>query len=139
VDQYGESHRTPVNRALHFAGIPVLVVASLGLVSKLSLSDEGVPALRPNAAWPLLLAACLWNLRWDWKMGLLSTAVYVGGYALGSTLSAGALWSLFGAGVVAHVIGHYGFEGKPPALFSHPVAVLEATPWLLSLWTGLYR
>jgi len=129
-----------VNRALHFLGIPVLLVASLGLFSKLSLADaEGVPALQPNAGWLVLLVACVWNLRWDWKMGLLTTAVYAGGYALGSTLSAGVLWALFGVGVLAHVIGHYGFEGKPPALLSHPVAVLEATPWLLSLWAGLYR
>ena len=46
------------------------------------MASCSVPALRPNAGWLVLLVACLWNLRWDWKMGLLTTAVYAGGYAL---------------------------------------------------------
>jgi uncharacterized membrane protein YGL010W len=140
VGQYNESHRTPVNRALHFVGIPLFVVATMGLFSKLSLSDgEGPATWQPNAGWIALFVASAVTLWWDWKTGLLATAVYVAGYALGSTLSAGVLWTLFGAGLVAHTVGHFGFEGKPPALFSHPLAVLEATPWLLSLWGGLYR
>ena len=27
---------------------------------------------------------------------------------------------------------------KPPAFFSHPVALLEAPAWLVSVWLGLY-
>jgi uncharacterized membrane protein YGL010W len=140
VSQYNESHRTPVNRALHFIGIPLFVVATLGLFSKLTWSDsEGPAALRPNVGWIALLTACAVSLWWDWRTGLLATVVYAAGYALGSTLSAGLLWTLFGVGVIVHVVGHFGFEHKPPAVFSHPVAMLEATPWLLCLWAGLYR
>jgi hypothetical protein len=72
-------------------------------------------------------------------MGLLTIAVFAGCYVLGSGLSAGLLAGLFSAGVAAHVLGHYGFEGKPPALLSDPVAGLEAPVWLLATWLGLYR
>src|SRR5438045_4147781 len=87
VSQYNESHRTPVNRALHFIGIPLFVVATLGLFSKLTWSDsEGPATLQPNAGWIALLMACAVSLWWDWRTGLLATVVYAAGYALGSTL-----------------------------------------------------
>ncbi|MCI0458242.1 MAG: DUF962 domain-containing protein [Gemmataceae bacterium] len=140
VDHYAASHRMPVNKVLHFLGIPLLLVASLGLLSKASLAVDGaVPALRPNAAWIVLFGAGLWYVRSDWKMGLLTFAAVTACYALGSGLPAGLLWLFLGIGVVAHAVGHYGFEGKPPAVFSNPVAVLEAPVWLLATWARLYR
>src|SRR5437763_1666548 len=103
VSQYNESHRTSVNRALHFIGIPLFVVATMGLFSKLTWSDgEGPAALQPNAGWIALVTAGAMSLWWDWRMGLLATVVYAAGYALGSTLSVGVLWTLFGVGIVAH-------------------------------------
>ena len=140
VSQYNESHRTSVNRALHFIGIPLFVVATMGLFSKLTWSDgEGPAALQPNAGWIALVTAGAMSVWWDWRTGLLATVVYAGGYMLGSTLSVGVLWTLFGIAIVAHTVGHFGFEHKPPALFSNPLAVLEATPWLVALSAGLYR
>ena len=140
VEHYARSHRTPVNKALHFAGIPLLAVGSLGLLSKLGLeSGVGVAALEPNAAWAVLLGAGVWYVLLDWRTGLLALTGLAGCYAAGTLLTAGALACVFGAGLAAHVIGHYGFEGKPPALFSNPVAVFEAPLWLLATWTGSYR
>jgi uncharacterized membrane protein YGL010W len=138
VDHYAESHRNPVNKGLHFLGIPLLLVSTLGLLSKASLSaGVGVLALEPNAAWIALLGACFWYLRLASVMGLPTFVAVAGCYVLGSALPAGVLICLFGVGISAHAIGHYGFEGKPPVLFSRPAAVLEAPAWLLSAWAGL--
>jgi uncharacterized membrane protein YGL010W len=140
VEDYAHSHRTPVNKALHFLGIPLLTVASLGLLSRLALpTGAEVAALEPNAAWAVLLGAGAWYVLLDWRTGLLTLTALAGCYAAGTFLTAGVLAGLFGAGVVAHVVGHYGFEGKPPALLSNPAAVLEAPLWLLATWTGSYR
>jgi uncharacterized membrane protein YGL010W len=140
VDHYAYSHQTWPNKLLHFVGIPLLMVASLGLLAKASLPGwGGVPALQPNAAWVVLLGAGLWYVWLDWRIGILVIALFCGCYVAGSALSAGPLAALFAAGVVAHVLGHYGFEGKPPALLSNPVAVLEAPAWLVLTWAGLYR
>lgn len=137
VEHYGAAHRARVNQILHFVGIPVLLISSLGLLSKASLPlDWTVPALRPNAAWVVLLGAGGWYLWQDWKVGALLTAAFAGCYVLGSGLTAGLLTALFGAGVAAHAVGHYAFEGKAPAVFSSPVALLEAPAWLLSTWAG---
>jgi uncharacterized membrane protein YGL010W len=141
MDHYAESHQTPVNKALHFVGIPLLTVSLLGLLAKVHLPAawEEEEEFRPDLAWLALAGSGLWYLWQDWKAGLVVTAALVGCYAAGRALTAVPLTALFGAGVVAHVIGHYGFEGKPPALLSKPIAVLEAPAWLLATWAGLRR
>lgn len=121
-------------------GHSLFLVASLGFLSKASLPVGGeVSALQPNAAWAVLLGAGLWYLCLDWKVGLGTCTAFLAGYVVGSRQPVDLLGALFGAGVVAHTVGHYGFEGKPPTLFSKPVSVLEAPAWLLATWAGLYR
>jgi uncharacterized membrane protein YGL010W len=140
VDRYGQSHRTRPNQILHFIGIPILLVSSLGLLAKVPFPTSGEGAvLQPDAAWVVLLVAGLWYFWVDWRIAPLVTALFVGGYLLGGALTLGPLAALFAAGVVAHVVGHFVFEGKPPALLTRPVAILEAPVWLLAVWIGLYR
>src|SRR5437762_13775797 len=108
VERYAQAHQTGPNKILHFVGIPVLMVASLGGLSKAALPGwGGAPALQPNAAWVVLLAAGVWYLWLDWRVGILTTGLFCGCYMLGSGLSPGLLVALFGAGVAAHVLGHY--------------------------------
>ena len=138
LEHYDESHRKWGNKLLHFVGIPLLLVSSLGLLSKLSLpTGSEMPALRPNAGWIVLIGAGLWYIWLDWRIGSLTIALWAICYVLGSALPAGQLAILFGIGAVAHVLGHYAIEGKPPAVFSRPVAVLEAPAWLVAICAGL--
>lgn len=58
--------------------------------------------------------------------------LFGGAYLAGALLSTLVLAALFGAGTVAHLIGHFGFEGKPPVFFTRPISVFEAPAWLLS-------
>src|SRR6266446_5537582 len=56
LEHYDESHRKWGNKLLHFVGIPLLLVSSLGLLSKLSLhTGSEMPALRPSAGWIALI------------------------------------------------------------------------------------
>ncbi len=128
VDRYGASHRHPVNRALHAAGIPFLLTSALGLLSHVPLTGT---RRRPDAAALALAGASLWYLRRDARLGLLTAGGWAACYALGRRLSPGLLTALFGTGIAAHLVGHFGFEGKPPAVLSDPAAVLEAPAWLL--------
>jgi uncharacterized membrane protein YGL010W len=139
MDHYAESHHTPVNKALHYFGIPVLTVSVLGLLAEVPLPFdwEGEAWSRPDLAWLALAGLCLWYLWQDWKVGLLVVVFLLGCYAVGRALPVAVLGVLAGAGVLAHVVGHYGFEHKPPALLTRPVAVLEAPAWLLATWFGL--
>lgn len=137
VEHYAASHRTAVNKALHFIGIPLLLISSYGLLAKLAMPvTDGNPALQPNLAWAALLVAAYWYLRADGIVGILTLGVVTACYALGSNLGAVALAAMFGAGALLHMVGHYGFEGKPPAFFERPMAVLEAPAWLIACWGG---
>src|SRR5262245_32869705 len=110
VESYAQSHRTRINKLLHFLGIPLIAIALLGLLSKLSVNAEEVmPALRPNAAWVAMLGVGLWYVWLDWKMAILPIMLLVGCYVIGSLLSAGLLAVLLGTGAVAHLVGHFGF------------------------------
>jgi len=137
VDRYGNVHRTPVNRALHYIGIPFLGIAALGLLCQLSIPiGTGIAALEPNAAWLALLFAAGWYLWLGGVVGLLPLAIVIVCYVIGSLLSTVVLVVLFAAGAVAHLIGHYGFEAKPPAFFSNPLSVLAAPAWLVAILAG---
>lgn len=141
VERYGQSHRAAGNRLFHFLGIPLLLVGSLGLLSKLGI-PVNVPGLRPDLGWAALLVAISWSLRMGGLDGVLSAGLYVAGYLLGSTLSIPILGCMTAAGVIAHLVGHFGIEHRPPALLSRPVAILEALPWLLTIaipWLGMQR
>lgn len=137
VDAYGASHRTPVNRALHVAGIPLLGVATLGLLCQLAVPvGVGVTALEPNAGQLALLAALGWYLWVGRRQGVLAFLFIFSCYLAGSLMSVRVLVGMWAAGAVTHVVGHFGFEGNPPATFRDPRSVLVAPVWLLGLLTG---
>jgi uncharacterized membrane protein YGL010W len=137
VTEYGASHRSPVNRALHVAGIPLLGVATLGLLCQLAVPvGAGVAAVEPNAGQLALLGALGWYL-WVGRLSGVWPVLFVAGcYLAGSVLSAWVLVGMWAAGAMAHLIGHFGFEGKSPATFHDPRSVLVAPVWLLGLLSG---
>lgn len=137
VADYGASHRSPVNRILHVVGIPLLGIATLGLLCQLAVPvGAGISALEPNAGQLSLLVALGWYLYYGRLRTLSAFFFVVLCYAVGSVLSVWVLVGLWLAGAVLHFIGHFGFEGKPPASFRDPRSVLEAPIWLLALLTG---
>jgi uncharacterized membrane protein YGL010W len=138
IERYAASHRKPVNRALHDFGIPLLMVSTLGLLAKLS-RGQGPAPLRPNLAWPVLLGGSLWYLSQDRKVGLLTSAALVAAYAAGCALPTRTLCTLSAVGSLAHTVGHYGFEHRPPVFLSRPVALLEGPAWLVAVATGRFH
>lgn len=137
VAEYGASHRHPVNRALHALGIPLLGVGTLGLLSALAVpAGVGVDALEPNAGLAALALATGWYLWHDRRLGVLGLAVVVGCYAVGSVLSGWLLAGLWVAGALVHLVGHVGYEGKPPSTLSKPQSVFAAPVWLLCWLAG---
>ncbi len=136
IEAYNQSHRNRVNRALHSLGIPAAAIAVFGLLSKLRVYDWEIAGVRPDAGWVAVLIAGLWYLWCDWKTGLLPMVGLVACYLAGQTLEPWILISMLGVAALLHVVGHFGFEGKPPALLSRPIALLEAPAWLIALFAG---
>jgi uncharacterized membrane protein YGL010W len=137
VEKYDESHRTRVNRLLHYVGIPLAAFSALGLLSKAAVPMEGVPTwLQPNLGMAVLLCAGAWYTYWRPLVGILMLAIGAAGYVVSTMLSVWILVGMGAAAIVCHSIGHYGFEGKPPQLLRRPVSVIEAPVWLLAMLFG---
>ncbi len=136
VEAYGLVHTHPVNKALHYVGIPSAAVAVLGLLARIRLPNLHFFWIHPDGSWFVLLVAGAWYLYSDWRGGSLPWAALLACYLTGRQLESWMLWGLLGAAAILHVIGHYGFEGKPPALLSRPISVLEAPAWLIAICSG---
>jgi uncharacterized membrane protein YGL010W len=135
LDEYTQSHRDPVNKALHWICVPLIVFAVLGAFAAL-------PAPGPLAAgggWTtvvVLLALAYW-MRLSWRLGLGMLPV-LGAFALGLRALAASgppLWqSCLGIFVVAWIgqfIGH-AVEGRRPSFFKDLQFLLIGPLWLLA-------
>jgi uncharacterized membrane protein YGL010W len=140
LNWYSRSHRKLGNIALHTIGIPCLVVAVLALVGKVGMAvgNDGLIAA-PYPAWGLAAVAGAWYAWLDWRVAALTSLGSVGCLALASFVSLPVAGVLVAVGIVVHMIGHFGFEGKAPSTLSDPMSILDAPIWLVSVLTGMYR
>lgn len=137
LEEYGDSHRDPVNKALHWVCVPLIVLTVLGLLSL-------VPLPFVTAQWPWLnlgvLAAAfalLYYLRLSPPLALgvlpLLWLAFAGIDALAS-LPWPLWWSCVAIFVVAWIgqfIGH-AVEGRRPSFFKDLQFLLIGPLWLLA-------
>ena len=137
LDEYGDSHRHPTNKALHWICVPPIVLTVLGLLTL-------VPLPLVTARWPALnlgvLAAALaviyyFRLSPALALGLLPLLVL----AFVAIAALAALpWPLWLSCVVIFVIAWIGqfighaIEGKRPSFFKDLQFLLIGPLWLLA-------
>jgi len=131
--QYGQSHQNPVNKAIHWVCIPLIVLSLLGLLLAIPLR-LGSPWINPATL--LLALALVWY-------ATLSVRLAVGMLVVGSALLAAAaglqalpvpLWAsslaIFVGAWVGQFVGHK-IEGKKPSFFEDLQFLLVGPLWLL--------
>jgi uncharacterized membrane protein YGL010W len=137
LEEYGDSHRNPVNKALHWVCVPLIVLTVLGLLSL-------VPLPFVTAQWPWLnlgvlaaTLAVLYYLRLSPPLALgvlpLLWLAFAGIDALAS-LPWPLWWSCIAIFVVAWIgqfIGH-AVEGRRPSFFKDLQFLLIGPLWLLA-------
>ena len=116
--QYAAYHRNRKNVATHIVGIPMIVV---GIISLLSRPVLPLDYLLITPASLVVLAAVIFYIRLDIKLGLLMTVLLWLCLAVGRDIAllSTSLWlswsiGLFVVGWIFQFIGHY-FEGRKPA------------------------
>lgn len=140
VETYSLSHGNSVNKLFHYLGIPLLTTAAFGIAAHLPMNRQHWPDWLPaNLATVLFAGWALWYVIMDWQVGLPTAFLLANCYVLGCVLTWPWLVGLIGVGVVSHIIGHYGFEGRPPSLLTNPRAVIEAPAWLACVWMGWFE
>ena len=137
LEDYGDSHRHPVNKALHWVCVPLIVLTVLGLLSL-------VPLPWVSARWPGLNAgslaaalAVLYSLRLSPPLALgvlpLLLLAFVGIDAL-----AALPWPLWASCIVIFVVAWIGqfighaVEGRRPSFFKDLQFLLIGPLWLLA-------
>jgi uncharacterized membrane protein YGL010W len=140
LDEYGESHRHPLNERLHFICVPAIVLAVIGLLSSLPVPRwVDLPWLN----WATLITA-LALLYYVSLSRALATGVLVC-FALMFLIIHGFRtlpWPLWATSLAIFVIAWIGqfyghaVEGKRPSFFKDVQFLLIGPLWLLA---ALYR
>lgn len=138
LQEYGESHRDPTNKTLHWICVPVIVVSLIGLLWSLPVPDawrEISPLLNWGAMF--LAASVLYYLAMSWSLAL-GMALFVGLVVLsivGLQNLPWPLWSvclaLFVVAWIGQFIGHR-YEGRRPSFFKDIQFLMIGPLWLLS-------
>lgn len=133
LDEYGESHRNPTNKRLHWICVPLIVWSVTALLWSLPQPVTGL-----NWAVVVTVLAMLWYL---WLSPRLAAGIAV---ALGLCLGIDAwlaahvampLWQIalivFVLAWTGQFIGHH-IEGKKPSFFKDLQFLLVGPAWLMS-------
>lgn len=134
LDAYGESHRHPINKALHWLCIPLITVSLLGLLASLPSPFEA-----PWLNWPslLLCLAVLYYARLSRPLavGMAGCSVVFLLLVRVMALLPLPLWQssaiVFVLAWIGQFIGH-SIEGKKPSFFEDLQFLLIGPMWLLA-------
>jgi uncharacterized membrane protein YGL010W len=142
LEEYGESHRHPTNKVLHWICVPLIVVSVIGLLWALPV-PRVFADVSPWLNWgTLALAASLLYysaLSARLALGMLLVVVAVAGIVYWLDTLSTPLWLvsavLFVVAWIGQFIGHV-YEGKRPSFFKDVQFLLIGPLWLLA---HLYR
>jgi len=133
-EQYGDSHQNKINKAIHWVCIPLILLASLGLVMAIPHPFGASPWLTwATVAWAVCLGFYA-TLSWTILLGMAAAGAVC--FAINGALVAAGLplapvsAGIFFAAWVVQFIGHK-IEGKKPSFFEDIQFLLVGPAWLL--------
>lgn len=142
LDQYGESHQDPVNKAFHWVCVPAIVFSLVGLMWSLPVPrvfSETSPILNWGTVFLMASIVYYFILSVPLALGMvaISAAIIYGLSALDGL--AVPLWktsvAIFILAWIGQFIGHM-VEGKRPSFFQDLQFLMIGPIWLLSF---IYR
>jgi uncharacterized membrane protein YGL010W len=129
---YGSYHRTHGNELCHYIGIPMILVALLGLLGRLAFGPAISDELRLDGGTVLWAIATFFYLKLDWRIGAPFSLVTAGAYFLGRALPVPVDWVLFVVGWVFQLVGHSKYEKNRPAFFKNGEHLLIGPIWIFA-------
>lgn len=141
-EEYGESHRHPANKTIHWICVPAIVFSLIGLLWAIPV-PKAFAEISPWLNWGSLfvLAAMLYYLVLSWQLALgmivVTALVLWGNHALAQLET--PLWqialAIFVVAWIGQFIGHR-IEGRKPSFFKDIQFLLIGPVWLLGF---IYR
>lgn len=137
LDEYGESHRNPTNKLVHWICVPSIFLSITGLLYSLKLGILLTPTLELNVAMIVLLLVILYYFRLSVPLAfgmLLFSLLCFWLCQLIETRAAWPLWqvsvALFVAAWVGQFWGHK-IEGKKPSFLKDLQFLMIGPAWLM--------
>lgn len=131
LDEYGSVHTAPGNRACHWIGIPLIVVAVFGLLARVPVSGA-VGGFTPTLAELMLVGALVYYARLDAMLAALMLPVVVPLALAGRALPVWVNVTLFVVGWIFQLVGHSVYEKKSPAFLRNVAHLLIGPLFLLA-------
>jgi uncharacterized membrane protein YGL010W len=132
--EYEKYHRNPSNKLTHYLGIPMILLSAYGLLAQVELFE--IAGTKTNLALAALVAIAAWAMSLDSRFGLIFGLVNIPLYFAGKELSLPLNFSVFVAGWILQLVGHYKFEKKSPAFFTNLSQTLIGPMWILAKILG---
>lgn len=139
LEEYGESHRNPVNKAIHWVCVPVIVWTVVALLWSLPFPvDIGKGIVPVNWAVVALILAQTYYFRLSRRLGLGLLLYNLLMLWLTQAVEQASPWPLWQVALVVFVIAWVGqfighvFEGKRPSFFRDLQFLLIGPAWLLA-------
>ncbi len=144
IDEYGDSHKNPKNKAIHWVCVPLIMLSLLSLISlipfplnSIKLITFGAIDITLNWTFIFLVFSVIFYLR-------LSITIAIGMLLVAISMLASISWiehfdpsiwrlsfSIFVVSWIGQFIGHK-IEGKKPSFFEDLQFLLIGPAWLLS-------
>ena len=131
---YAAFHGTPGNKACHYVGIPLIVLALLALLARVPLVELG--GYNVTLAEVALVAVTAYYLTLDAALAAIMLAASVGLLMLGRPLPVWVSAALFVLGWIFQLIGHYVYEKRSPAFFRNLAHLLVGPLWIVAKAVG---
>jgi uncharacterized membrane protein YGL010W len=131
---YAAFHGTPGNKACHYVGIPLIVLAVLALLARVPLLAIG--GYDVTLAEVALVLVTAYYLTLDAVLAAIMFAASVGLLFLGRPLPVWVSVALFVVGWIFQFLGHYVYEKRSPAFYRNLVHLLVGPLWIVAKAVG---
>ncbi len=139
LDEYGESHKNPTNKLVHWICVPVIFWSVTALLWSIKLPVELKPGLNLNVA--MIVSALIFGyyvtLSFTLSLGLLlftSACLFIS-YTIETNFSVIPLWAValiaFTVAWIGQFWGH-SVEGKKPSFLKDLQFLMIGPAWLMS-------
>jgi uncharacterized membrane protein YGL010W len=132
LNEYGESHQNPTNKAIHWVCVPLIVWTVTALIWEIPS-----PVSRVNWAVVMAVAAMVWYVALSPRLSIGIGLFLAGCLAMNAWIEsaiAAPLWliavAVFVAAWIGQFIGHH-IEGKKPSFFKDLQFLLVGPAWLM--------
>ena len=131
---YASFHGTAGNKACHYVGIPLIVLALLALLARVPLFAVG--GFTVTLAEVALVVVTTYYLTLDAVLAAIMLAASAGLLVLGRPMPVWVAAVLFVLGWIFQFIGHYVYEKRSPAFYRNLAHLLVGPLWIVAKAVG---